>query len=299
MDEREPSPEAPWVFSLLPKSLQAHPRVEITVIAELTTAGRKLAPVDEAHPAYFVLQSGGFRQAGDAPAGGDHVAEEVIETFLRRSLAARGYLPESRATGRRASLVLVYTWGIHARPARETLTAEELARNLYTRAVLVGGERFARELLDRMAKAGAQAEGALSTEHLMVAGEAVAPVLDAEALSFMSPIERFRSESARNEFLLEQVGNDIYFVIVTAYDYAALARGERLVLWRTRMTASTEGVASADAMPTLLKTASSYLGRETKDVAVLAPRTGSAGKVEFGPLEVKEWDSPLPAPAKN
>ena len=44
-----------WVFSLLPKSMQKNPRLELTVITEMTEAGKKLPPVSAAAPAYFEL----------------------------------------------------------------------------------------------------------------------------------------------------------------------------------------------------------------------------------------------------
>jgi hypothetical protein len=39
--------EPRWVFSLLPKSMQKDPRLDYTVITEMTPAGRKLPPGDQ------------------------------------------------------------------------------------------------------------------------------------------------------------------------------------------------------------------------------------------------------------
>lgn len=292
--------ESPWVFSLLPKSLQAQPRLEATVVTEMTEAGRKLPLVSAASPAYYVLQSGGFLRTASAPANRAMVSAEAIDVFVRRSLAARGYLPAEPEQDRRASLALVYAWGVHARlRPGENSSAQEMVQNVRTRAALVGGEKFAAQIVDLMMRASAQAEAALPTARVTLDGEPVPPVLGPEQLEFMSPIEQFRNASARNEALLEQVGNDLYFVILSAYDGAELARGHRVLLWRTRMTAATEGIAANDVLPTLIKSASPYFGREMKDVAVLAPRSGSAGKVDYGPLEVKEWDAKMPAAEKK
>jgi len=292
--------ESPWVFSLLPKSLQAQPRLEATVVTEMTEAGRKLPPVTTASPAYYALQSGGFLRTASAPANRAMVSAEAIDVFVRRSLAARGYLPAEPEHDRRASLALVYAWGVHARlRPDENSSPQEMVQNVRTRAALVGGEKFAAQIVDLMMRASAQADAALPTARVTLDGEPVPPVLGPEQLEFISPIEQFRNASARNEALLEQVGNDVYFVILSAYDAAELARGHRVLLWRTRMTAATEGIAATDALPTLIKSASPYFGREMKDIAVLAPRSGSAGKVDYGPLEVKEWDAKMPAAEKK
>lgn len=269
-------------------------------MTDMTDAGRKLPPVDPARPAYFVLQSGGFLRTADAAPNASTVSPEVIDRFVRRALRRRGYLPATSEPGKAPTLVLVYAWGVHARPRdNEALTPQELARNFQTRAALVGGDRLAAQLTELMRRSAAQADIPTPTKHLTLDDEPVAPVLGPEQLEFMNPIEQFRNASARNEALLEQVGNDVYFVVVSAYAGAELAHGRRVLLWRTRMTAATEGIASADAMPALIDSASPYLGKETPDVAILAPRSGAAGRVDYGPLEVKEWDAKIAPPPEK
>src|SRR5690349_15487252 len=53
-----------WVFSILPKSLQKNPTIDLTVITEMTELGKKLPPVTPAKPAYYLTKSGGFQQRG-------------------------------------------------------------------------------------------------------------------------------------------------------------------------------------------------------------------------------------------
>lgn len=77
-----------------------------------------------------------------------------------------------------------------------------------------------------------------------------------------------------------------------AYDHAQLLRNRRVLLWRTRMTVSTEGVAQTDALPTLITAASSYFGREMDGPAVLSRRAVPRGEVEVGPPQVVEEDVP-------
>lgn len=282
-----------WVFEPLPKAFQKNPRLDLTVVTELTPEGRKLPEVDDRHPAYYVAQSAGYRRAAAAPAGEKALPDDALEAFVQRSLARRGYYPASDSAAP-PSLALVYYWGWHGRPMQtETLAGNELARSFLDRAALVGGEEFREELARLLEESSLQAGTAASpTRHMSVDGAAVGPVLGPEQLEFLNPIERFRDRSPKNEFLLEQVGGDVYYVVVSAYDHAQLLRNRRVLLWRTRMTVSTEGVAQADALPTLITAASSYFGREMDGPAVLSRRAVPRGEVEVGLPQVVEEDVP-------
>jgi len=111
----EQPPDSPgWVFSLLPKSLQKDPRLELTVITEMTPEGKQLPEVDAGHPAYYLAQSGGYRRTNDAPAGDKTLPAETMDAFIRHALATRGFLPASDTAP--ASLALTYNWGMHTRP---------------------------------------------------------------------------------------------------------------------------------------------------------------------------------------
>jgi len=288
-----------WIFEFLPKAFQRNPRLDLTVITELTAEGKKLPEVTVRQPAYYIAQSAGYRRTIGAPAGEMTLPPHQIDEFVRRSLATRGYQPASATAP--ATLVLVYSWGVHARLDQNGLpTGDQLAQNLLDRAGLVGGEKFKAEFLALLAEATAQVDAAVSTptRHMTVDGAAVAPVLGPDQLEFMSPVNRFRDHSAKNEFLLEQVAGDVYFVTVSAYDHEALARGQRVLLWRTRMTVSADGVSQTDSLPTLISSAAPYFGRDMSEPATLTPRTFLKGRVKLAPLSFpdEEPDAPtLPA----
>lgn len=295
----EPEPKQPpqWVFELLPRSLQKNPRLDLTVITEMTPEGRCLPPVDPGHPAYYVAQSAGYRRTRDGPVREQTIAAELVDAFVRRSLAERGYLPAADPASP-AALVLVYYWGLHGRPeADEALTANDLAGNLLDRAALVGGEGFRAELSRLMAESSLQAEAGVSpTRHMAIEDAPVAPVLGPDQLEFLSPLNRFRDLRPENEFLLEQAGSDVYYVVVSAYDGAELRRNRRVLLWRTRMTAAADGIAQADALPTLVAAASPYFGREMSAPVILRRRATPAGEVTIGAPTVVEEDVPAQAP---
>ena len=61
-----------WVFSILPKSLQKNPRLELTVITEMTDAGKSWPPVSAGKPAYLtfsppVRATSGIRKGARSP----------------------------------------------------------------------------------------------------------------------------------------------------------------------------------------------------------------------------------------
>lgn len=226
--ERPPDSSG-WVFSLLPKSLQQNPRLELTVITEMTPEGKKLPVVDGEHPAYYLAHSGGYRRTNDAPAGDQTLPADTIDAFIRRALVTRGYHPASAKTP--ASLVLFYTWGVHTRPPDdEVLRSGQLAANLLDRAALVGGEKFRQEFSALLTEMIAQEDAAdsLSARRQTIDGVPVEPVAGAAQLEMMNPMARFRRRDPKNDFLVEQVAGDVYYVVISAYDHTALTRNQRV-----------------------------------------------------------------------
>ena len=289
--------DSTWVFNLLPKAFQRNPRLHLTVVTEFTPEGRKRPEVSLQHPAYCLIQSGGYHHTARAVVGdGGILSADVMDAFVLRALATRGYLPAADPVP--ASQVLVYSWGLHGRPVQDGAVGDdELIGNLLDRASLVGGEKFRLEFDSLLAEAMAQADAAAlaSTRHMELDGVAVSPVLGPDQLEFINPINRFRDRSTKHDFLLDQVAGDVYFVVISAYDHDALTKGRRLLLWRTRMTVGADGVAQADALPTLLGSAAPYLGRDMLEPATLTPRLHPEGRVRLGPLVFPDEKDGLPA----
>lgn len=279
-----PAPKKPasgnqWVFSLLPKSLQKNPRVEMTVITEMTEAGKKLPEATPQAPAYFLAQSAGFHSLGE-PSNAKAPLPAELEGMLKKALAANGYLP-AHPPAHPASLLVVYSWGAHyaLHPEEDdSISGEMVERNILDRAGLVGGPQFAQrlqKLFDQKASLNDAIAGS-------PAGPLGSPELAAAQQEFLDPIERFASESPKNRFIIEQAFDDVYFVVASAYDYAAAGRSERRLLWRTRMTVDAKGVAMTDTLPTLIDTAAPYFGRDLPEPETLIKRALKEGKVDVG-----------------
>jgi hypothetical protein len=75
-------------------------------------------------------------------------------------------------------------------------------------------------------------------------------------------METFRKRDPLTRRLLEQIANDCYYVVVSALDYGALAKGERRLLWRTKLSASAQGASMTDAIPALIGAGTGFYGRD-------------------------------------
>ena len=288
----EPAPKkkdaaSEWVFSLLPKSLQKNPRLELTVITEMTEAGKKRATVSPQAPAYFEAITTGPRHLGHAPAGEKTLSPAQIEKLLTQSLATNGYLP-ARPPATPPSVLITYVWGSHnilteGDTENPSLSGEQVARNILDRAALVGGAKFAERLLDLFTQADAMSLAASSRPP--PGGESV---FTPELLDFANPVNLFKRASAKNEFLVDQTASDIYYVVATAYDYQSVATNRRILLWRTRMTVAAQGVSQEQSLPTLVLSAAPYFGREMAEPEILSKRAVREGTVEVGTPTVVE-----------
>jgi hypothetical protein len=295
------SGKSEWVFSLLPKSFQKNPKIDLTVITEMTEAGKKLPAVSAAAPAYFITQSGGFRQLGHAPGNEKSLTPEQVEKILVRSLAANGYRP-AELPAKPPSLAIMFIWGSHnmlveGDADNPSLSGAAVARNLLDRAALVGGEKFAKHLLDLFQQADAMAASAPPPRaDPSGTGGTMQPVMSAAQMEFLNPVAQFKRTSSKNEFLVDQTAEDVYYVVASAYDYQSLTKNQRVLLWRTRMTVAAQGVSQEQTLPTLITSAAPYFGKEMTEPEILTKRATPDGHVEVGvPTVVDPPAAPPPA----
>ncbi|HEX2854547.1 MAG TPA: hypothetical protein VHO24_15055 [Opitutaceae bacterium] len=243
------------VFSLLPKSFQRNPILDMTVNTEMTEYGRLLRPATVAQPVYYIAQPAGFRQFGVPTAGEKPPPAQELETAMTRALAETGYLQASQP-GPSPSLVVIYYWGTHNKLDPETAKdfPELAAKYQLERAVLVGGKKYAHQL-----------------GQIMEFGETLF------------------DRTQEKEYLRDQALGDLYFVVASAYDYAAVTQGQKKLVWRTTMTVSTGGVSLRETLGPLIATAAPYFGRESTKPEIVARRVAREVRVEVGiPTVVEE-----------
>ncbi|HVW21386.1 MAG TPA: hypothetical protein VHC86_09230 [Opitutaceae bacterium] len=320
--------QAAWAQPLAPKSMQANPTLEMTFVSEQTIEGKAAPQPTPEHPIYYVTDSAGFRQVGDAIPE-KTLTEADMAALMAKALAARNFRPADAAHP--PTLLIVYTWGSHNRvehvdwtqiggasAASGTSPASQTAilKNLLERATLVGGEKFAVDLYhalqqeDDLHRAQAKhpvasvpagsiggqvgAGGGGKQPKLSLTPGDNGTVLSDNAVHGMSPVEQFRNIDTTHAALMTQAAGDIYFVVASAYDYQFALKKQSLLLWRTRMTVdATGGVSQEGSLPTLVLAAGPYLGSDMAEATFL--RKESLGRVIVGSPQVI-GAGPLAAP---
>lgn len=252
-----------FTFSLLPKSFQKNPVLDMTATTEVSDYGRLLRPATPQAPVYYITQPGGFKQMGSTMGSEHPPLPQELELAMRKALAVNGYLP-AEGSGHAPALVVIYTWGSHHRldPEEARMFPELNAKQQLERAMLVGGKKF-------------RAEKAFAMEN-------------GEFAHFLSTEE---------EYLNYQAADSLYFVIASAYDYVPLTHGQRKLAWRTNMTVNAAGVNLQQTLIPLIVNAAPVLGRETTAPQIIQ-RRAKEGLVEVG-IPVVVPDKAAPSPAKK
>jgi hypothetical protein len=246
-----PAPAAEgFGFSLIPNAFTRNPLLSMTVFTELTDYGRTLAPATVEAPVYFQAHDRGLQSKGETVSGEISPTPAALQDTLFSALAGAGYLPAP--ADRPSQLVLIYYWGSHLSmdPDLAALFPELHQQRVMERAMLVGGRTYRQQVRD-------QIEFGYT----------------------------FADRTPKKNFLIHQATQDLNFVVVSAYDRAALAKGKRQLAWRTTMTVSTAGVSMKDSLPPLVMTAGAYFGRETAE-PVAINRRARRGTVNLGPLTI-------------
>jgi len=250
----------------------------VMINTEFTAAGRKAPQASADHPVYYQVHDGGEVEEGAVVAGEKPPSSTDLARVLHKTLASGGYL-ESTPT-HPATILVFYRWGSfnHLQTlddsggpdgATAAPTDDLEASNLVERAGLVGGTKFAVEVQ--------------------------------RALTFgVASLNQLEHRSPKYEFLMQQVYSDRYFVIATAYDIRAAAQGQKVPLWRTKISTDSRGVMMEESLPGLIAVAGPYFGHETDGPVRLNRAVISEGHVEIGTPIVKgvmPSDTPNPQPA--
>jgi hypothetical protein len=264
-----------FVFSLLPRSFQSNPALDLAGLTEMTPDGKKLPPPSAENPVYYSVHDAGFHSEGDSSGGALKVDPARIEASLKRSLEKACYLPTDAAHP--ATQILFLIWGSH-----NTISKNEdhsippnYWPNVLSRARLVGGEKFAADF-----------QKALRDQFN-------SPM----DLGIGNPLYRFTNRDDLTRELVEQVYDDCYYIVVSAYDAISLANGQRMLLWRTKITTSADGVSLLETLPALISSGANYFGRDLPVADIRIKRIDRKGEVLIGTAQVTEvLDENSPAP---
>lgn len=243
-------------------------KLDLVVVAEQPRPEKKFVAPTADRPAYYATYDGGYIEAGDPYANERPPAAADVAHALVRSLAPQHYLPATNQAP--PTVLLIYHWGVLNRSTTEIGSGLELGPNLRARIALVAPDRYARmieqDLLDER-----------TTREAMYSRVWIP--------SFLNFRERDILELSRDER---------YFVIVSAYDYAALGRHKAKLLWRVKTSTRNAGVAMDTALPALLRSGAPFFGQNLDEPQYVHTSEVPEGRVEVGEPKVEEY---LPPPA--
>ena len=294
-------------FSFLPKSFQKDPPVRMTVITEMTVDGGKARVPTAEKPMFYLSHSVGNHDEGEASGQKKIIPIETLQPLLQKALADNHYLPADAAHP--AALVMIFSWGSANRFDNRTDSMVDVSpppgpgqpdtgtstyfeepedvmsydyatrQNFLARAQLVGGVKFAHEV----------AEAFKQADMLHDSGTTFAGLEPLDLMMDRDPLARQ---------LLQETMDDCYYVVASAYDAYAMAHGQRRLLWQTKMTTNSAGLAMTETLPALVKSGAPYFGRLMTEATILRGHLEQIGHVEVGTPTVMPDQSSTPrAPA--
>lgn len=255
--------------------LRAARDADVIVYSRVTADGRKLPAPAAGHPAYYVLVEGGYREAGQLVRGEKSPPGPVVEKLVRRALAGAGY---QGATTRspRIDMFIVYHWG-YINPVIVSTFEEGRVnpRNPGEQPPLIEHK----QILNDQQMLGLLGVAALDDRHF----------------ASNSDVQR----------IAQAAQDDRYFVVLSAYDWAAINRKQRVLLWRAMMSLPTNGTDLTESLPALVQAGVPYFGRETGLPRHVIEPLVPPGRVEIGPAKVEGYlpavavPPPAPQPPKK
>ena len=181
-------------------------------------------------PVTYVARDGGFIDSGD-PVGGLHSPPAaLIESAVTQALADRGFEPAP--SGAFPSVLLIYNWGEIRRDSFQVQPTNHLKGNDRARLLLV----------DRTADA-----------------ERIERDIVTDRYTQMKMGAMTRTEADREALQLSH--DEMAFVVVSAYDAAALREHNRKLVWQVRLTTRAVGQPMADELVSLIHYGATYFGR--------------------------------------
>jgi hypothetical protein len=250
-------------------------QAEVSANGELTEQGRKIPRPTSGQPVYYVPVIMGWHESGALVAGEAPPKRADVIRLLGQALAKEGYVLQAlRPNGNNTlpSLILTIEWG-YLNP----VITHEGAANLTTGD---GGTMAVQGMRDDPT----QRESTFMNQNEMV------------SLVAGSALHREASFSQVDwQKLTEAVAEDRYYIIVSAYDYAASLKGEQELLWRTRMSTPRQGVWMNDVIAPLVLAGAPLFGRQTDGPTWLSFSVRE-GTVTLAPLEIK---GTLPTPSES
>jgi hypothetical protein len=213
--------------------------IDMLAVAEQMQA----APSSQGNPVSYVAFDGGYIEAGDPIAGKGPPSADQVSKSLNAALADHGF----RANQVTPDIVLTYHWGILRVDHTQIRLPYGIKTNLRARIELVSTEKLGSEV----------------ENHILLREKG-----NGANDNFSSP----RILAGQLETVVQDSKYPRYFVVVSAYDYQALAHHEARLLWRTKLSALETSGPMDEVIPALIASGGPFFGKNFTDLKnVTAP----------------------------
>ncbi|MFT3830705.1 MAG: hypothetical protein QM691_13460 [Opitutaceae bacterium] len=221
-------------------------------VTELTEAGRALPIPSPAQPVYYLGLNAGYRVfAGNTIAGDPPPESRMMLRTIARVLAGQGFLAADAQHP--ATQIIVCSWGNFG-AGGGSITGPGPGIHF------LGGDKMPHVMEENTIP------GHLSPEVLR---------------------RDFRSSEADLVLALSQ--EDLYAVLLRAYDLAEANAGRIVQLWETRIACSSRGTSLAAALPRIVVSGQHVIGRETEQPMVANVARSRQAWVEIGESTVVDY----------
>lgn len=226
---------APLHAGILDWLLPKH-EVQVVAVTDTTPVGALRRPVSPANPVYYFAVSAGYRDLGGIIAGEKIPNKDAVIDTIKKVLAKQGYLPASDKNP--PTLLLLWTWGTMNTDRMYSGNPDD-----------IDGQQVNRKQLMRFM--GAYKLG-------MIAKDPKNSWQDD-----MTPMSGMIFRNADQDMIYELASEDLYVAAIAAYDFDAASKKQKVLLWTTKISCPSRGLAMPETLPAMLALAGPYIGRET------------------------------------
>jgi hypothetical protein len=243
-----------------------HHDVQVITSTDTTPTGALLRAPSPSDPVYYLAMSVGYRDFGKAIAGDKlPVPQEMIRTVVR-VLAKEGFLPAD--ANHPPTQFIIFAWGtlytdFMPDPWNPDMPGTQLNR--------WGVLRF------------------LGGDKLGLVPDYPDPWMDEQmpGLTRVNP---------RAEAIWSVAADNLYVVALAGYEFPMQQPKHRKLLWRTKISCPSRGLAMADTLPTMLAIAAPYIARDTREPVWVNASDKFKPEVRIGSPKVEEYLDWVPAP---
>ena len=234
--------------------------IQVITVTDTTPVGALRRTVSPTNPVFYMAVSAGFRDFGGIVAGEKAPMKEEVYKTMGKVLAKQGYLPAT--TQNPPTLLLLWTWGTMNTDRMYSGNPDDID----------GRQVNQRQLMRFM---GAYKLGLISKEPNSFASDTM--------------MQGVLFRDADQELITDLSTEDLYVAAIAAYDFSAATRKEKVLLWTTKISCPSRGLAMPETLPVMLALAGPNIGRETPKPVSTSATDKFKAEVKIGDPTVVEY----------